>query len=151
MTTAVLAVHVVALVVGGGLALAADRTTLRAAGLTGGSVETTERRAVALVDLSGTHRIVGAALGASLLTGTALFFLHSERYVTSATFWIKMALVVGLAANALVMQLAERSIREPSEDAAPAAGWRTLAATARTSSALWVVIAISGTILGQLR
>ncbi|GAC1308181.1 MAG: hypothetical protein NVS2B3_07290 [Vulcanimicrobiaceae bacterium] len=146
-----LALHVVALVVGGGLALAADRTTLHAARPSSDPDQTTGRRGAALLELAAVHRIVGAALGASLITGTALFFLHSERYVTSATFWIKMALVVGLAANALVMQLAERRIREPSDDAAPAAGWRALAATARTSSALWLAVAIAGTILGQLR
>ncbi|GAC1305891.1 MAG: hypothetical protein NVSMB19_17680 [Vulcanimicrobiaceae bacterium] len=95
------------------------------------------------------HRIVGSALAISVASGAVLFALHLERYVTSAVFWIKMGLVIGLAANALVAQLAERDLREGDADAA--AGWRRLRATARASTALWVLVALAGVVIGQQR
>lgn len=128
-----------ALLGGGGLAIAFDRATLRTRPADG---------ADHLRELRAVHRVVGTALGVSLLTGTLLFFLHTERYVTSAIFWGKMALLVGLAGNALVMQIAERDIRE---EASPVRAWQRLRATARTSTTLWILIAVGGVVLGQAR
>lgn len=159
--TAILVVHVLALLVGGGLALAFDRSTSRAARTSPTVSETFERRAVALRELGAAHRLVGTSLGVSIVTGTLLFALHAERYVTAGLFWSKMALVIGLAANAFVMLVTERAIREaeaPHTDGGPGgsdvrceAAWRRLGGSARISSALWILVAAAGTVLGQVR
>jgi len=140
--TAVLAVHVLALLVGGGLGLAHDRGTLRAE--RGGAALATHH----LGELHAVHRVVGGALATSLASGAVLFFLHAERYVTSAVFWIKMALVVGLAANAMVMQIAERDIAEG--ESAAATGWTRLRGTARASTTLWILVALAGVAVGRM-
>jgi len=151
VTTAVLALHVVALVVGGGFALARDRVTLAARHRPEGG------RLSRLSELGATHRTVGTALAISVATGATLFFFHAERYLLSGIFWVKMALVVALAGNALVMQVAERNVREAGattaspQSTAHASAWRQVVATAQVSSVLWILVAIAGTIVGEIR
>jgi len=148
VTTAVLALHVVALVVGGGFALARDRVTLAARHRPEGG---------RLSELGATHRTVGTALAISVATGATLFFFQAERYLLSGIFWVKMALVVALAGNALVMQVAERNVREAGattaspQSTAHASAWRQVVATAQVSSVLWILVAIAGTIVGEIR
>jgi uncharacterized membrane protein len=139
---AFLVVHVLALVAGGGLALAHDRGTLRAA-----RADDAER-ARHLAELAAVHPLVIGALGVSVASGLVLFVLDVERYVTSGLFWIKMALLVGLIGNAIAMQVAERGLRE---DGATTAGWTRLRGTALASTVLWALVAAAGTAVGQLR
>lgn len=141
LETGIVTVHVLALLGGGGLAVAHDRGTLRAA-----ESDAAVRRHQ-LGELGAAHPLVATALGTSLASGVVLFFLHAERYLTSGVFWVKMALVTGLAVNAVVMALAERDLREG--DSVAAAGWRRLCGTARTSTVLWILVVVCGVVVGQ--
>ena len=133
-----------ALLGGGGLAVAHDRGTLRAYR----SVDP-KQRGDHLRELAAVHRLAGTALGASVVTGTVLFFINVERYIGSAVFWLKMALVVGLAANAVVMQLAERDLREGNSEGA-SGGWDRLRGTALASTTLWIAVVVAGVTVGRL-
>lgn len=144
LPVAVVFAHLAALLVGGGLALAADRGTLRAARGDG------DARARQLGLLAATHRSVVAALALSAATGALLFLADVEALAGSRVFWTKMVLVGLLAANGLRMTLAERAIgADPSSHAADDRRWRQLRASAMASGALWFALLLCGTILGN--
>lgn len=141
---AVVFAHLAALLVGGGLALAADRATLRA--VRGDAAD----RARQLGALAATHRPVVAALALSAATGALLFLADVEELAGSRVFWAKMVLVGLLAANGLRMTRAERALRAaPSPHAADDGRWRQLRASAMASGALWLALLLCGTILGN--
>lgn len=87
------------------------------------------------------------SLWASLLSGLGLFVLHTEAYLTSGIFWIKILLVGVLLGNGLVMQVAERDAREAASESA----WARLRGTAFASTALWSVVTLAGVLLERLR
>ena len=129
--------HLGALLVGGGMAIAADRHTLRAAG---GSADDRERH---LADLSRLHAIVLGALAVIALSGVAMFLADVEEFWGSATFWVKMGLVALLLANGALMTRTERALRR-----APApATWGRLRVHAIASLALWMGITLGGVLL----
>ncbi len=145
--------HVGALLFGGGFAVAADRET-RAAARASGAEGSVQVRARQLVALAGLHPLVMRALWVSFASGLALFALHAERYVTSGIFWVKMALVLGLLANGLIMQIAERDAREAqpgAADASAAGAWGRLRASAIASTSLWASVLVAGVLLEGLR
>ena len=128
--------HVSALVIGGGIALAADRATLvsfkrRAAG-----------RRVRLDALPGTHGIVVAALVLVGISGVLLFAADADTYLYSRLFWIKMGLVVLLAVNGVLILAAERRLGRGDQGA-----WLMLRRTALASIALWLLITLGGVAL----
>lgn len=142
LATAVLFVHLAALVVGGGLALAADRGTWRA--WRGDPADRTRH----LAELGLMHRYVVPALAAAFASGGLLFFADVEEYAVSPLYWAKMALVALLLLNGYSMSHAERALRA---GAAPGdAGerwWRRLRANAALSGALWLSTLLAGTAL----
>jgi len=149
LTATLLVLHLGALLFGGGFAVAADRGT-RAAARDSDAEVSTQMRARQLVALAELHPLVMRALWISIASGLALFALHAERYVTSGVFWVKMALVVALLANGLVMQIAERDAREASPSAigaGAAAVWGRLRASAVASTALWALVLVAGVLL----
>ncbi len=88
------------------------------------------------------------AIWTSVLSGVGLFLLHSERYLTSGIFWIKMALVIALLANGLILQVAERDAREAPDDATASLDvWRRMRGSAFASTALWSLVAIFGVLV----
>ena len=142
VATAVLFVHLAALVVGGGLALAADRGTLRA------WRGAPEDRARHLADLQRTHGPVLGALGAALASGILLFLADVEAYATSPLYWTKMALVALLLANGFAMTRVEHVLsaaRTP--DVIDEGPWRRLRANAVLSAVLWLATMLAGTAL----
>lgn len=149
LSTAVLFLHLAALVVGAGLALAADRGTLRS------WRAPVAERARHLAELSLTHRPVVAALGVLFASGVLLFLSDVEVYATSAVFWTKMTLVALLLANGYAMTRAEAALTRvhAGESNEPAAAdhrlWRRLRALATASAALWLVTLLAGTILAS--
>src|SRR5437016_14119612 len=75
-------VHLAGIVLGGGLAVAADRTALRwtpAAGLEGSRE---------LRNLGATHRWVVGGLGLTFVSGVAMLLADVDTYLTSAVFWV---------------------------------------------------------------
>jgi len=130
--TIVLFVHVGALLLGGGIAIASDRATLRAAS------QPIEERARQRRDLSAVHRWVIGSLVAIAASGLVLLASDLETFWDSPIYWTKMALVGALLINGLVMTRAETSLDR--DDDVNAAGWHTLRRTALASLGLWFSI-----------
>jgi hypothetical protein len=128
--------HVGGLIGGGGCAIAADRTTLRAF-----------RRGQAAVEhelehLRHIHRVVIAGLVVVVLSGGLLTFADLESYVASPAFWLKMALVLVLIGNgALVVRGGQRT------HAGHADGPRRLRVAAIASLVLWFATTLLGAVL----
>src|SRR5215218_8388271 len=87
VATAVTAMHVLALLIGGGLAIAADRTTLRVLR------HPVEDRAAQLAELHATHRPVLIALVLLFVSGVLLAAADLQTFLGSPVFWVKLGLV----------------------------------------------------------
>ena len=129
--TAVVFVHLASLLVGGGLALATDRATLRAAG---GPPTERERH---IEELGLTHRPVVVSLAVAFLSGVLLFLADVETFAVSIAFWAKMALVALLLLNGYGMTRLERRLRDGREAPAVVGAdgplWRRLRTSARAA------------------
>jgi uncharacterized membrane protein len=142
--------HVAPIVVGGGLAIAIDRWTIRLRHDDPGA------RAHHLVEMSLAHRVVLAALALSFVSGLALFAADVETFFGSWIFWLKMGLIALLLVNGALMTRTERALRvgsasgDASRGANDDAEWRRLHAFALTSLALWLVITLAGVALMNL-
>lgn len=134
--------HVAPIVVGGGLAIALDRSTLRVRHDDPGA------RARHLSELGSGHGVVLGALALSLLSGVALLAADLETYFDSPIFWVKMGLIVLLLANGALMTRTERALR--AAGATADAPWRRLRTIAITSLALWLTITLAGVALMNL-
>lgn len=128
--------HLAGLVAGGGLAVAADRGTLR---LARGS-ETV--RAAHLDELHAIHRVVISGLALTFASGILMVGADLDAMLASRIYWTKMALVGLLLLNGFTMQRAERAAR-----AAPLTGWPRLHRAAMLSLVLWFLIVLAGTAL----
>jgi uncharacterized membrane protein len=137
--TLVAFVHVGALITGAGLAVTADRTLLTAV-----LADDLARRSV-LETLHGTHRLVVGSLVLIAASGLLLFASDFDTFLYSRFFWIKMALVVLLMVNGLVLRRAER--RALSGDRA---SWGTLRFTAIASITLWLLTTLGGVALPNI-
>ena len=128
--------HIGALVGGGGAAIAADRTTLRAM-----------RRGQAALEhelehLHHVHLFVIVGLALVIISGVLLMFADLDAYLSAPVFWLKMALVVLLMANgALVMRGGRRT------HAGDPSGPRVLRFAAIASLLLWFGTTLLGAIL----
>lgn len=128
--------HFAGLMAGGGLAVAADRATLRLAN--GSEAE----RAAHLDELHAIHRVVIGGLALTFASGLLMVGADLETMTASSVFWSKMALVALLLVNGLTMRRAEQRAR-----AAPGTGWSRLHRTAMVSLLLWFLIVFAGTVL----
>lgn len=139
-------VHLVALLFGGGLAIAADRSTLRL-GRSGAADETT-----LLAELRAVHRPVLIALVALFASGVLLTAADLETFIEAPMFWVKLGLVALLLVNGLVLERTETSLRALSSgQTIPAARvahlWRRLRASAICSLGLWTATLVAGALL----
>jgi uncharacterized membrane protein len=128
--------HVGGLLLAGGLAIAADRGTLRALRIAASD------RAHYTNELTSVHRWVLTGLSVVVLSGLALLASDLETFWGSAIFWIKMAFVVILLVNGLFMTRAEAALRRDASEASPA--WQSLHRTAVSSLMLWFIITALG-------
>lgn len=136
----VVGVHVLSMFVAGGLAIAHDRSNLRAGRWT---------RAIRqhhVGELHAVHTTVVAALAICVLSGLLLFASDVKTYAVSIPFWIKMGLIVLLLANALVMTSVETALRVDSGGAATAA-WSRIRASSAVSASLWAAIVLVSIVL----
>jgi hypothetical protein len=151
LSTAVIAVHVLAMFIGGGMAIGADRAILRAAP---GSAD--GARAV-VADLATTHGVVLGSLIVTVLSGLALFLADVPTFSVAPSYWIKMTMFVVLLLNGLRMRKAEDTVLFPLKGlpihttempiAFPKAAWGTVRLTAAASLVLWVAIVLTSVIL----
>jgi uncharacterized membrane protein len=134
--SAVAFVHLAALIIGGGIAIAADRATLVALR------QRDEHRRLQLDALHATHRTVVAALLLVGISGVLLFGADLDTYLYSRFFWIKMGLVALLVVNGLWLWRAEGRARLGDR-----AAWGPLRLTSMASIALWLLTTLGGAIL----
>jgi uncharacterized membrane protein len=136
----VVAVHVLSMLLAGGLAIAHDRGTLRA------DRWTPAIRDHHVAELHAVHRTVVVALAVCMLSGVMLFASDVKTYVVSVPFWIKMALITMLFGNALVMTAAETTLRVDSSGGASVA-WGRIRASSIASAVLWGSIVLVSVVL----
>lgn len=142
VASVVTGVHLVGMLFGGGLAVAADRSTLRAL-----KREPAER-ARALTDLRAVHRPVLVALGLLFLSGAALAAADVKTFAGSPVFLLKLTLVALLLTNGVVLERTEHALQStvvgPRRESRL---WRRLRWTARLSLLLWTSTVVAGTVL----
>jgi hypothetical protein len=131
-------VHFGGVLLAGGLAVAADRATLRLAGarVDGGT------SSWALSEIAGVHRLVLGGLGIVLVSGLLQTFADLDTYLTSVVFWSKMILVAVLLANGWVRLRAETAVRQGDPGA-----WPAYRRTSIASLVLWFTLVLCGTVL----
>lgn len=139
VSTTVTFLHIAALLFGGGVAVGADRGTLRSLKLEAAM------RGTHLDELAALHRVVLTGLTLSLVTGVLLLAADLDTFLGSWVFWTKMVLVLLLLINGYLMTRSERALRaEPSPESVH---WRSLRRSAITSLVLWFVITLAGVVL----
>ncbi len=150
VSTAVTSVHLLALLFGGGLALAADRTTLRALR------RPESERIGQLRELRSVHRPVVIALTLLFVSGLAMALADVKTYATSGYFWTKMSLVALLMANGFYLLVVERRLNAAADRPGPPAPvvepglWRHLRRASVASLTLWGLTALAGALLAGL-
>ncbi len=149
IATAVTATHLVALLYGGGFAVAADRATLRA------RADDPDSARRVLTDLEAVHRPVLIALAVMLVSGLGMATADVQTFVKSPAFVVKLSLVALLVVNGFMLTRTERALRRLADDSAARSDelgvrralWRRLRRTAWASVLLWASTVVAGTVL----
>jgi hypothetical protein len=150
VSTSVTTVHILSLLFAGGLAIAADRTTLRLL------KDKPDERSRHLAELRATHRPVLIAMTALVASGIALAAADLHTFISSPVFWAKLGFVGLLLGNGVVLERTETALRR--EDSTSTAMspdrntrlWGRLKLSAIASIALWSATAIIGTVLTSI-
>jgi uncharacterized membrane protein len=138
-STIVTFLHIAPIVVGGGIAIALDRASLRV------DVNDTQARERHLRELGSVHPIVLSSLALLLLSGLAMLAADLDTFLGSWVFWLKMALIVALLANGARMTRLERALAGAPGTAGDQ--WWRLRGIAITSVILWLAITLAGVVL----
>jgi hypothetical protein len=138
ISTTVTAIHLIAMLAAGGLALAADRATLRV------TEEVEGERERHLGELNAIHRPVLIGLAVLVVSGVAMLTADIATFVTSPVYWVKMGLVVLLVFNGVVLERTETALRTGQADAG---SWKKLRLSATTSVFLWIATLVAGVVL----
>ena len=139
LSSSVVFVHLGGLLLGGGFAVAADRTTLRMIR------QPAAARRIHLEELHAVHRPVMIGLAATFASGLLMLAADLETFLPAPLFWLKMGLIAALLGNGLVLRRAEAGLR--AGDDSHAGRWRRLERAARTSLFLWFGSLLLGTAL----
>ena len=143
---AVLGVHIMALFLGGGLAVAADRMTLRiAAGDVAG-------RRAQLREVTAVHPVVLVAIVLLFVSGVLLAAADVETFLPSPIFWIKLTLVALLVANGALLTRVEHRLTSRAGDASSNLGdreWGRVRGFSILSVSLWTAPAVVGIVLSN--
>lgn len=133
--------HLGSMMVGGGLAIAADRTVLKAGKITDPSA------VLALADAVGdVHRPVLIALVVSAISGGLQLAADIETFAVSKVMWVKIGLLIVLAVNGYLMLRNEAAVRR---DRGNLKSFGALRVRAVTSALLWLAITLAGVGLMQ--
>lgn len=138
LSTSVTAVHLLAMLFGGGLAIAADRTTLLLRG------EKIDQRRQHLVDVSALHRPVLIALSISFLTGVAMLTSDLKTFLASPALWVKLGLVALLLINGVLLERTESALRRLGDSDGSESLWSRLKFNAISSLVLWSATLVAG-------
>ena len=153
--TTILAMHVLALFAGGGIAIAADRRVLLAA------PGTREAYQAAAEDLRTTHAIVIGSLVLIVATGVALATSDIGTFAVSKVFWAKMGAFTILIANGAYMRRTESRVLTAATDAgvaidkttqwpSPHLPWAALKRSAAVSLTAWFAVVLLGVVLSDI-
>jgi hypothetical protein len=135
VTASVTYLHLVGILVGGGVAVAADRAALRLSPATPDWSQELDR-------LASVHRWVITGLAFIFASGVLMMFAELDRLGTSVVFWIKMGLIALLLGNGYIRMRAEHALR-----LGRAAGWGRFRRASVASLVLWLVVLLAGTLL----
>jgi hypothetical protein len=127
--------HLAGILVGGGVAVAADRASLRLS-------PATPDWSAELARLASVHRWVVAGLALIFASGLLMMLAKLDSLATSVLFWTKMGLIAMLLGNGYIRMRAERMLQR-----GLVAGWSRFRRTAVASLVLWLVILLAGTLL----
>ncbi len=128
--------HLAGILLGGGLAVATDRASLRL------SPATAPDWSQELDRLASVHRWVLAGLAIIFASGFLMMLTDIETFAISAVFWTKMGLITFLLGNGFVRMRAETAVRR-----GVAAGWERFRRTSVASLVLWFLILLAGALL----
>jgi hypothetical protein len=134
--TVVQFLHVGGLLLAGGLAIAADRHSLRAMRVAAAG------RAGHLEELAAVHRWVLTGLTVVVVSGLLLLTADIDAFFGSWVYWVKMVLVILLLANGWGMTRAEQQLRADPSETSPA--WNRLHRAAVVSLVLWFTVTLAG-------
>jgi len=135
VTTAVTYLHLVGIMVGGGVAVSTDRASLRLS-------PATPDWSAELARLAGVHRWVLTGLGLIFATGSLMALADLDGVMRSAVFWVKMGLVGLLLANGYLRMRSETALRQGVSDA-----WTGFRRSSGASLVLWFVVLLAGALL----
>ena len=153
--TTVLAVHMLALFTGGGIAIAADRRVLLS------TPSTREAYQAAAEDLRTTHAIVIGSIAMMVVSGVSLAASDLGTFAVSKVFWAKMATFTVLIANGAFMRRTESRVLAAATDAgvaidkttqwpSPHLPWAVLKRSATVSLVSWFGIVLLGVVLSDI-
>ena len=153
--TAILAMHVMALFAGGGIAIAADRRVLLA------TPGTREAYQAAAEDLRTTHAIVIGSIVIMVSSGLAMATADIGTFAVSKVFWTKMATFMVLIANGAYMRRTESRVLTAATDAgvvidkttqwpSPHLPWAVLKRLAAVSLTAWFAMVLLGVVLSDV-
>jgi hypothetical protein len=139
VSEAVTFVHLGGVLLAGGLAVSADRATLR---LARAAALPPASHAWALDEIAGVHRLVLIGLAVIFASGLLQTLADLDTYLSSVVFWSKMGLVGALLGNGWLRLRAERAVRR-----GVTAGWSAYRRSSIASLILWFALVLLGTIL----
>lgn len=156
--TTVLAVHMLALFAGGGIAIAADRRVLLS------TPGTREAYQAAAEDLRTTHAIVIGSIAMMVVSGVSLAASDIGTFAVSKVFWAKMATFTVLIANGAFMRRTESrllaaataataagvAIDPTTQSPSPHVPWAVLKRSAAVSLVSWFGIVLLGVVLSDI-
>lgn len=128
-------VHLAALMVGGGTALAIDRVVLGTA-----RTRTDDRRRAAWQAMQGSHRVVVPSLVIVAVTGVMMTAADWATFEVSRLFWMKMITFGLLIANGAALVAAERRYSQSTG----VDMWRRVVIASGASVLLWMVVLLIG-------
>jgi hypothetical protein len=140
--TVVQSMHIGGVLMAGGLAIAADRGTLRALRTP------VSDRVFPMRELAAVHRWVLTGLTIVVVSGLGMLTADIETFFGSWIYWTKMALFVVLLLNGLVIVRTEGELRADPGEQSP--HWGRLRARALSSIILWFTITVFGVALVNL-
>lgn len=143
ISTTVTTIHIVAMLYAAGLAIAADRATLRA--LKG----TIDARSRQIEELAAVHRPVLIALSVLFASGVLLLAADIETFAVSVVFWVKLGLVALLLMNGAVLERTEARLRAGAQTDWASPLWRRLRTSSYASLTLWTATAVLGVVLAN--
>ena len=141
----VLGVHIMALFLGGGLAVAADRMTLRL------SPSRAAERGRQLREVKAVHPFVLLATVLLFVSGVLLATADVETFLPSPIFWIKLVLVALLVVNGALLTQTERRLTAHTDDTSAIGDreWARVRLFSIFSVCLWTATAVVGIVLSN--